>query len=72
MDKKEWQLFLSKTEIIRAKLYDAYKGSGWQRKSAPSIDRIDSAKGYIFDNCQWLTVSQNAFKRWEDGRYWKR
>jgi hypothetical protein len=30
------------------------------RKLVPSINRIDSAKGYTLDNVEWITFSQNA------------
>jgi hypothetical protein len=31
-------------------------------KAGLSIDRIDNDRGYSPDNCQWLTVSENASK----------
>ncbi len=32
-------------------------------KFSPSVDRIDSTKGYSIDNMQWLTHSENSGKR---------
>jgi len=34
--------------------------------SAPSVDRIDSKKGYTVDNIQWLTFSDNCIKNNRD------
>lgn len=42
------------------KLIDVYRESGYDRKLAPSIDRIDSSKGYILGNIRWLTHSENS------------
>lgn len=36
-------------------------------KEGLALDRIDSSKDYSPDNCQWLTVSDNVRKRWQDG-----
>lgn len=44
------------------KLYEAWVASGYDRGLAPSIDRIDSDKGYIEGNMQWLTHSENSRK----------
>ncbi len=41
-------------------MFDAYRDSGWDRKLCPSIDRIDSSKGYSFDNIEWVTHSENS------------
>lgn len=45
-----------------AKLYEEWKASGFKRTLSPSIDRIDSARGYTTDNMQWLTHSENSSK----------
>lgn len=46
--------------------YEQPKGT--QRSDILSIDRIDSKKGYSPDNCQWISFSENAKKRFEDER----
>lgn len=49
-------------------LWDCYVASDYNRKLAPSVDRIDSEKGYCFENIEWVTHSENsargAKKRW--------
>lgn len=42
------------------RLFQAYEASGYDRRLAPSPDRIDSAKGYTLDNMRWLTHSENS------------
>lgn len=42
------------------RLFAAYEESGYERKLAPSPDRIDSSKGYTLDNMRWLTHSENS------------
>ena len=39
-----------------------------KRADVLSIDRIDPRKGYSPDNCQWISFSKNAKKRFEDER----
>ena len=34
--------------------------AGYVRKLTPSIDRIDSSKGYELDNMRWVTHSENS------------
>lgn len=41
-------------------LLEAYKESGYDAKLAPSIDRVDSSRGYVLDNIRWLTHSENS------------
>jgi hypothetical protein len=41
-------------------LYEAYKNSGYDRKLAPSVDRVDSRRGYIIENMEFVTHSENS------------
>ena len=49
-------------------LFNNWEKSNYDRKLTPSIDRIDSSKGYLLDNIQWITFSENckrgAKSRW--------
>ena len=42
--------------------YYVWKQSDYKNKFAPSIDRIESKKGYTPENMQWLTFSINCSK----------
>jgi hypothetical protein len=41
-------------------LFDNYELSGYDRKLAPSVDRIDSNIGYSIDNIEFITHSENS------------
>ena len=41
-------------------MFEEYENSGYDRKLAPTVDRINSAKGYTLDNMRWLTHSENS------------
>lgn len=41
-------------------LYKAWVDSGYDRKMAPSVDRVDPRKGYTVDNMEWVTHSENS------------
>lgn len=41
-------------------LFDAYEKSGFKTRLAPSVDRINPALGYLFENIRWVTLSENA------------
>lgn len=41
-------------------LFDEWERSGYNRKLTPSVDRIDSSKGYIIGNMEWVTHSENS------------
>lgn len=43
-------------------LYGAWVNSAYDRKLVPSIDRIDTQRGYVRGNVQWLTLSDNSKK----------
>lgn len=42
------------------RVYEAWVLSGYEKKLAPSIDRIDSRKGYTISNMEWVTHSENS------------
>lgn len=44
-------------------IYNKWAKSGFDTKHMPSVDRIDSSKGYIASNMQWLSRSDNSSKR---------
>ena len=42
------------------KLFKEWKNSGYERGLCPTVDRIDSTKGYHLENMRWLTHSENS------------
>lgn len=42
------------------RLFCEWELSGYDRKLAPSVDRIDSSKGYTLDNMEFVTHSENS------------
>lgn len=42
------------------KLFKVWIESSYSRKLTPSINRIDSMRGYEIDNIEWLTHSANS------------
>lgn len=49
---------ISNTKFLS--LFDEYKKSGFERKLAPSVDRVDSKIGYELTNMEWVTHSENS------------
>ena len=41
-------------------LFDCWEASGFDRKYAPSVDRVDSSQGYTVENMEWVTHSENS------------
>lgn len=52
----EWSLSSQKFHA----LFDEWVASGYDRKKTPSVDRVDPAGGYSFDNMEWVTHSENS------------
>ena len=42
------------------KLFTDYEQSGHKRKLAPSVDRVNSSRGYSLDNMEFVTMSENS------------
>jgi hypothetical protein len=62
----EWSL----SNISFQDLFTYWQMCDFNRKYTPSIDRIDSKKGYTLDNIQWITFSENC-RRGNQSRYKK-
>lgn len=41
-------------------LFRVWEESDYNRKLTPSVDRIDSSKGYELSNMEWVTHSENS------------
>lgn len=41
-------------------LFEIYENSKYERKLSPSVDRIDSTKGYNLENMEFVTMSENS------------
>jgi len=42
------------------RLFSEWEKSGHDRKLAPSVDRLDTSKGYEIGNIEWVTHSENS------------
>lgn len=41
-------------------LFNDYEQNNYERKLAPSVDRINSSLGYFLDNMEFVTMSENS------------
>jgi hypothetical protein len=41
-------------------LFKEYQNSNYDRKLAPSVDRVNSKLGYKIENMEWVTHSENS------------
>ncbi|QDP62365.1 MAG: hypothetical protein Unbinned8472contig1000_65 [Prokaryotic dsDNA virus sp.] len=41
-------------------LFQIWEDSEYDRKLTPSVDRVDSEKGYITSNMEWVTHAENS------------
>ena len=57
---KEYFYKWSLTDKNYNKLHKVWVESGYNHKLSPSIDRIDSGKGYTKENIRWITHSENS------------
>lgn len=62
LTKQEFLNWFEDTKESFMKLYRAWEKSGFLRRLSPSVDRVDNRRGYLVDNMQWLTQSQNSKK----------
>lgn len=64
LSKSEWKSWCYEPDNMKKFMnyYNKWMEAGFSNKTAPSIDRIDSSKGYIVGNLQWLSQSENCSK----------
>lgn len=43
-------------------MFKVWEKNNYKRGLCPTVDRIDPTKGYILENMQWLTHSENSAK----------
>lgn len=56
--KDEFLIWASNSHRFKS-LYNEWTDSGFDCKLTPSVNRIDSSEGYIINNVEWVTASQN-------------
>lgn len=69
LDKETFYLWSLSTFDFKY-LFSKWEQNGYKRTETPSIDIIDSNKGYILGNIQWITFSENC-KRGVNSRFKK-
>ena len=62
LPKEEFIEWCEGTKAGFMELHRKWAKSGYTRRTAPSIDRIDNDRGYTTDNMQWITQSENSRK----------
>lgn len=55
-DFKKWANSCEELKVM----FKIWEESNYNKKLCPSIDRIDSLKGYTIENMRWLTHSENS------------
>jgi len=59
LDKEEFYSWAKSCKEFHG-LFNDWVESGYDRKMAPSPDRINSSIGYIISNIEWVTMSENS------------
>jgi len=59
MAKEDYYALARGSEVFMS-LFKAWEDSGYDRKLTPSLDRVDSSKGYVDGNLEWVTHSENS------------
>lgn len=73
VQKQKFYLYENKDLLSRDEFYDwainhpvycllflKWEFNNYNRKMTPSVDRINSEKGYTLDNMEWVTQSENS------------
>lgn len=65
LNKEDFYAWIKSNERF-LKLFEEYKKFNFDRKLAPTVDRIDSNIGYVLNNMQILTHSENSARASKD------
>lgn len=57
LSKREFRIYSSEDDSFRHIYYDWIQ-SGFQKKMSPVIERIDLAKGFMWENLKWTTAEK--------------
>jgi hypothetical protein len=73
IQKQKYHLYMGKSLLPRSRFYqwaegdtnfttlfEQWRTSGYDRKLTPSVNRIDTSKGYQIGNIEWITHSENS------------
>lgn len=58
LSKEEFYQWANSEQYL--KMHKTWTDSGYERGLCPTVDRIDSNKGYTLENIRWLTHSENS------------
>ena len=59
LDRQEFYAWAKSSKSFKS-LYKNWVSNNYQRILTPSVDRVDSAKGYSLNNMEWVTHSENS------------
>lgn len=59
LDKDVFYIWAMNNSIFHI-LFKNWEDSEYNRKLTPSVDRVDSSKGYNLNNMEWITHSENS------------
>lgn len=57
--REEFRKWATDNETLKT-LYDTWVKANYSKPLTPSVNRKDVTKGYILDNIEWVTYSQNC------------
>lgn len=67
LDKEDFYKWALNNQTFH-KLFAVWEESYYDRHLTPTVDRINSSKGYELDNMEWITHSENsrrgAYSKW--------
>lgn len=66
IDKDQFYVWCHSHDGLK-QLFKAWQDSGYNRRLTPSVDRIDSRLGYVFENMEWVPFYVNCSRGGKSG-----